>query len=207
MDELQTIREALKAFDDENFHNGNDCTLSSAALGAMERLEARAAEMPDASGLVRRIRGNIENVALTHSESAAEIGQYAYRYSEDIRKDRDYWKKIAMAFHDAVHQHLDNHKMDVFGPESEVSKLSRKVFSQCEAQGIDCAEACLKPRNHAHWVPIIRSWSKDACPNCGAYPLRMNAVPRNGSFSMGASDMIAVCQSCKKPMPEGWHLQ
>jgi hypothetical protein len=31
-----TIRKALKAFDDENFHNGNDCTLSSTALDILD---------------------------------------------------------------------------------------------------------------------------------------------------------------------------
>jgi hypothetical protein len=31
-----TIRKALKAFDDENFHNGNDCTLSSTALAILD---------------------------------------------------------------------------------------------------------------------------------------------------------------------------
>lgn len=41
---------------------------------------------------------------------AALIGQYAYRYSEDIRKERDYWRKLAMDFHDAVHAEVEKRK-------------------------------------------------------------------------------------------------
>jgi hypothetical protein len=60
-------------------------------------MEARDHTSPDEWIEARRIVG-------------AEIGQYAYRYTEDIRKDRDYWKDTATASHDAIHQHIENHR-------------------------------------------------------------------------------------------------
>jgi hypothetical protein len=124
MDELQTIREALKAFDDENFHNGNDCTLSSAALGAIERLEARAASFATANESAKEIAETIDSSMLWLDKEISTvygpctpprvqldkaiplisdaISRYAYRYSEDIRKERDEWKKLSMDFLDII---------------------------------------------------------------------------------------------------------
>ena len=45
-------------------------------------------EETDALAIVDRFR----NHSLSANECAVLIGQYAYRYSEEIRKDRDYWK-------------------------------------------------------------------------------------------------------------------
>jgi len=139
MDELQTIREAIKhlaAISAEVWQDG-DKNKATSALAALSRLEDRALEMPDAIKIAAKAMGTggigSDRQIEALRELAAEIGQYAYRYSEDIRKDRDYWQKIAMAFHDAVHQHLENHKAEY----SECQK--------CESQGIDCAESCLRP--------------------------------------------------------------
>ena len=73
---------------------------------------------------------------LSSEEVGALIGQYAYRYTEDIRKDRDYWKDTATAFHDAIHQHIENHKGEAIKSECV----------GCEGQGLDCAESCLRPK-------------------------------------------------------------
>ena len=111
MNELQTIREALGKLYAEN------AIVIGPALSALDILEAREAELPDTAKLIERIREpRIFDLSIgpdykmTSARAAAAIGQYAYRYSEDIRKDRDYWQKTAMAFHDAVHQHIENHK-------------------------------------------------------------------------------------------------
>jgi hypothetical protein len=160
MDELQMIREALdlghQLAEDHAFLG--ICAKTTEALAALSCLETLAAEMPDTSKIVweiDRICNDPEHKAPNDSrvdEAGVLIGQYAYRYSEDIRKDRDYWQKTAIAFHDAVHQHIENHKgdkpIDLGGP-SPVSKLATKLFSECQGcdgQGLDCAESCLRPR-------------------------------------------------------------
>lgn len=101
MDELQAIREALEYCRDElNAH------IAGSALAALSRLEARAAETPDAKAIIKAIRiGN-----LSEAEAGALIGHYARLYSEDIRKDRDYWKGIVKALHDVIDIHLKNNE-------------------------------------------------------------------------------------------------
>ena len=97
MDELQTIREVLEEFAEDGPRPG-----LTVALAALSRLEARAAEMPDTSKIVweiDRICNDPEHKAPNDSrvdEASALIGQYAYRYSEDIRKDRDEWRAFAV---------------------------------------------------------------------------------------------------------------
>ena len=99
MDELQTIREALEY---ANSFGEEQTDIYSKALAALSRLEARAAEMPDTSKIVweiDRICNDPEHKAPNDSrvdEASALIGQYAYRYSEDIRKDRDEWRAFAV---------------------------------------------------------------------------------------------------------------
>jgi hypothetical protein len=158
MNELQTIREALKLADNRAFEEGNDCGPFALALEALDVLEAREASFATAGEIVDIIQEEIMEVGgeYIHKISSIEgetlIGQYAYRYSEDIRKDRDYWKKTAESLHDAILQHVENHKgdkpIDLGGP-SPVSKLATKLFSECqgcEGQGLDCAESCLRPK-------------------------------------------------------------
>lgn len=41
--------------------------------------------------------------------AAAMIGQYAYQYSEDIRKDRDEWKALALHFVNSVNDKESSH--------------------------------------------------------------------------------------------------
>ena len=119
MDDLQTIREVLEYYCEHAISMDKDRIEN--ALAALSCLEARAAEMPDAIELVKKIRQGkwhklsfeippYFEIDLSDKKAAIEIGQYAYRYSEDIRKDRDYWKDTATAFHDAIHQHIENHR-------------------------------------------------------------------------------------------------
>lgn len=124
MDELQTIREALEsqakvleAIDGLSTVTEN-IKCNDLALEALSRLEARTAEMPDCGKIADRAM--MKGAALEMDDSStgnewievknrfsAEIGQYAYRYSEDIRKDRDYWKGFAIQFHDTIHKHIE----------------------------------------------------------------------------------------------------
>jgi len=41
-----------------------------------------------AEGIVRLVQDEL----VSSADAATLIGQYAYRYSKEIRKDRDYWK-------------------------------------------------------------------------------------------------------------------
>ena len=93
MDELQTIREVLEEFAENGPRPG-----LTVALAALSRLEARAAEMPDTAEIIESIRGVFphDGMLLSREECGALIGQYAYRYSEDIRKDRDEWRAFAV---------------------------------------------------------------------------------------------------------------
>ena len=78
-----------------------------ATLEALVRLEAREAELVlDTAEIVERIRGVLphDGMLLSREECGALIGQYAYRYSEDIRKERDKWKALAEKFRDAVNE-------------------------------------------------------------------------------------------------------
>jgi len=166
MDELQTIRDALEY---ANSFGEEQTDIYSKALAALSRLEALAAEVPDAKEIIDEAMNlgaqeeeatfSIRDWKKEESILAARIGQYAYRYSEDIRKDRDYWKNIVESCGDIIQASIENHKPN--------------------------------------------GW-QDACPNCGDSPLRLEARSRNGSASASA-DCIAVCQNCKRPMPEGWH--
>lgn len=154
MDELQTIREALEYADS---FGEEQTDIYTKALAALSRLEARAAEMPEARRLISKIRkGNevdgVYQFSTLDREAAAMIGQYAYRYSEAVREDRDYWKSLV---------------------------------------------------NRAASILALGNKKLGACPNCGASPLTMEAYSRNG-VAGPLGDSIAVCQSCKKPMPEGW---
>lgn len=94
-------------------------------MGHKEELQAAAREyctLMDTSEIVNRIRGGMEQSEhrsvhtsylgkfISHAECETLIGQYAYRYSEDIRKERDYWRKLAMDFHDAVHAEVEKRK-------------------------------------------------------------------------------------------------
>lgn len=58
--------------------------------------------MYSADEIVDRIRevcdGLSSSYALSKEECSVIIGQYAYRYCEEIRKDRDEWKKLALSF-------------------------------------------------------------------------------------------------------------
>jgi hypothetical protein len=99
MDELKVIREAIE--------DAAECNLSSGeaaiALEALARLEAVAFEFKSADEVAR-------DIVCTHyldseiSEASASISRYAYRYSEDIRKERDEWKALATKFRDAVNE-------------------------------------------------------------------------------------------------------
>jgi hypothetical protein len=101
MDELQTIREAL-----EDYKINKDWHLGEVALAALSRLEAFASEWPDAQEIAKRVieaaHQNIDTDEIDSTEATALIGQYAYRYSEDIRKDRDEWRDLAKDFALAV---------------------------------------------------------------------------------------------------------
>jgi len=101
MDELQTIREAL-----EDYKINKDWHLGEVALAALSRLEAFASEWPDAQEIAKRVieaaHQNIDTDEIDSTEATALVGQYAYRYSEDIRKDRDEWKKLSMDFLDII---------------------------------------------------------------------------------------------------------
>lgn len=105
MDELQMIRKTL--------WRAKDCNVEGwdKALDALSRLEAREAEWPDLSKVIDKIM--TKAAALDQSGTAnewiaakdlaiLEISQYAYRYSEDIRKDRDEWKALAEGYVKAV---------------------------------------------------------------------------------------------------------
>ena len=142
MNELQTIREALEMANMNLIYIPDPLDEKQKkvdkALSALAILEASEAEMPDTAKLIERIRRGInpngKGLPLSSAECGAAIGQYAYRYSEDIRKDRDYWKSIAQAFHDAVHKHIKNHTP------------IKSECQGCEGQGLDCAESCLRPK-------------------------------------------------------------
>ena len=106
MDELQTIREALRLMGALVQWSHHRQTMND-ALEALSRLEVRAAEWPDLSKVIDKIMNKA--VVLDQSGTAnewiaakdlaiLEISQYAYRYSEDIRKDRDEWKAMAEQF-------------------------------------------------------------------------------------------------------------
>jgi hypothetical protein len=116
MNELQTIREALEYCRSElNAH------VAGPALDAIDMLEAREASFATAGEIANSI---IDNRAPDRTVCASLIGQYAYRYSEDIRKDRDYWKKTAESLHDAILQHIENHKgerLPVYAPNKDIS--------------------------------------------------------------------------------------
>jgi hypothetical protein len=199
MNELQTIREALEYCRDEL-----KAHVAGPALEALARIVVREASFATAEDRAKEVAETIDNSMLRLDKQISTVygpvtpprvqldkaiplisfamSQYAYRYSEDIRKDRDYWQKTAMAFHDAVHQHIKN------------NTPIKSECQGCEGQGLDCAESCLRPKN------------SNACPNCGASPLRLEARSRDGSNSASV-DCIAVCQSCKRPMPEDWSQQ
>jgi hypothetical protein len=104
MDELQTIREALVWIQDfgrsfvDNEAADRCASKARDALAALARLEALAGEMPDTAELAARIRGD----KIGDNHAGMLIGQYAYRYSEDIRKDRDEWKAMAEDFARAI---------------------------------------------------------------------------------------------------------
>ena len=93
MDELQTIREALEEFAEDGPRPG-----LTVALAALSRLEARARTNIDTADIVERIWKH----ELLPIDSAALIGQYAYRYCEEIRKDRDHWRKLVIDVYDTV---------------------------------------------------------------------------------------------------------
>lgn len=114
MDELQTIREAL-----EDYKVNKDWHLGEVALAALSRLEARAAEWPDMTKIIGQIDESIhydktfpslECWKTKEDTVSIIIGQYAYRYSEDIRKDRDEWKKLSMDFLDIIQGKLKGDK-------------------------------------------------------------------------------------------------
>ena len=140
MNELQTIREALEQLDSWRQEGALE------ALSILEaRMSARMSAMLDSSQIADlALNRGAAMEARDHTSCdewiearrviGAEIGQYAYRYSEDIRKDRDYWQKTATAFHDAVHQHIKNHTP------------IKSECQGCEGQGLDCAESCLRPK-------------------------------------------------------------
>ena len=92
MDELQTIRKTL--------WRAKDCNVEGwdKALAALSRLEAIATEIPDTAKLAAQIRDD----KIGDNHAGMLIGQYAYRYSEDIRKDRDEWKALAEGYVKAV---------------------------------------------------------------------------------------------------------
>jgi hypothetical protein len=94
-DELSVIREYIESMPRKSI---TDKASQSKALAALSRLEARAAEMPDAASLANSIRFDDFDT----NSAAALIGQYAYRYSEDIRKDRDAWRSLAADYAGAV---------------------------------------------------------------------------------------------------------
>lgn len=107
MDELQTIRAYFDGIESAAYPYISPET----ALAALSRLEARAAEWPDTAELVDKIREgrSIDNGEFIETEydnsldvCGTLIGQYAYRYSEDIRKDRDEWRDLAKDFALAV---------------------------------------------------------------------------------------------------------
>jgi hypothetical protein len=111
MDELSVIRKTL--------WRAKDCNVEGWAesLDALTNLESRA--LLGEPEIVERIRERSSpgtegrggwGYNLMDIECGALIGQYAYRYSEDIRKERDYWKKLAMDFHDAVHAEAEKRK-------------------------------------------------------------------------------------------------
>ena len=106
MNELQTIREAAEKLEDVVMAPAG-WTIVDEIKKALAILEAREASFATAEEIVGSI---IDNRAPDRAICAALIGQYAYRYSEDIRKDRDYWKKTAESLHDALLQHVENHK-------------------------------------------------------------------------------------------------
>lgn len=85
------------AVDEEgNGQHSADCVDFRATLG--EWYKMRKGEALDAQGLANNIRFEDFDT----DTAAAAIGQYAYRYSEDIRKDRDEWKAMAVQYADAV---------------------------------------------------------------------------------------------------------
>ena len=119
MDELQTIREALEYCRDElNAH------IAGSALDALSRLEASAASFATAEEIAKTVAETIDNSMLWLDKKISTvygpcnpprvqldkaiplisdaIGQYAYRYSEEIRKDRDDWRSLAEGWADAV---------------------------------------------------------------------------------------------------------
>jgi len=108
MDELQTIRGALesivsalvarKGTPDELKVSIYDTVALKDSLAALSRLEAHAAEMPDTKGLIHLIKTE----QIGDGDAGLLIGQYAYRYSEDIRKDRDKWRSLAADYAGAV---------------------------------------------------------------------------------------------------------
>ena len=102
MEELKQIRKALEVSQrhyQENMAGADlpqDSPLLDKAFVALARLEAREAEITDAASIANDIfcdgfnaGRNIPHDHKGPMEYAAIIGQYAYRYSEDIRKERD----------------------------------------------------------------------------------------------------------------------
>jgi DNA repair exonuclease SbcCD ATPase subunit len=101
----------------------------------------------DALAIVNHFRDN----SLSANECAALIGQYAYRYNEEIRKDRDYWKHLAEAFHDAVHQHVDNHKADPVAPNPvEYARILQNMVEEAEENLASVAEKMRGYENLEH---------------------------------------------------------
>lgn len=131
---LEAQRGTLDAVADEKNPMTRNYQANSEALEALARLEAREAEMAvaptqtkeelqaaardycdgfDLAKIVDRIREQATpgtegrggwGYNLMDIECEALIGQYAYRYSEDIRKERDEWKALAEKFRDAVNE-------------------------------------------------------------------------------------------------------
>jgi hypothetical protein len=112
MDELKQIRNYIEGCPRKSITDKRD---RSIALEALTRLEAQS--YLGGAEIVARIRSeDINNPASPRLYRYGEpycgalIGQYAYRYSEDIRKERDLWQGLAMQFHDAVHAEVEKRK-------------------------------------------------------------------------------------------------
>jgi hypothetical protein len=110
MDELDKIRRALEWANARY----DETTMVLDALEALTNFESRA--LLGEPEIIERIRAMDRDpdspgkFRYGTPYCGALIGQYAYRYSEGIQKERDYWKALAMDFHDAVHAEAEKQK-------------------------------------------------------------------------------------------------
>jgi len=116
-DELRQIRELIdNAFVQlpQGAINARDGLEKAFTL--INRLEASENDWQGTEIIISRIYNSLqlaksaEEFKRAFDEGGALIGQYAYRYSEEIRKDRDYRKRLTMDFHDAVNAEAEKRK-------------------------------------------------------------------------------------------------